>query len=85
MKTDGEFVSEHLMELITQQNLTINRVATLAGLNQSTVNAMFEGEVSAQQLLQSVRYVAPSVSAFTTSSTSRLTTRWKNNFHRLLT
>lgn len=43
MKTDGEFVSEHLMELITQQNLTINRVATLAGLNQSTVNAMFEG------------------------------------------
>ncbi|WHQ54544.1 helix-turn-helix transcriptional regulator [Lactiplantibacillus plantarum] len=43
MKTDGEFISEHLMELITQQNLTINRVATLAGLNQSTVNAMFEG------------------------------------------
>lgn len=85
MKTDGEFVSEHLMELITQQNLTINRVATLAGLNQSTVNAMFEGEVSVQQLLQSVRYVAPSVSASTTSSTFRLTTRWKNNFYRLLT
>lgn len=43
MKTDGELISEHLMEIITSKNLTINRVATLAGLSQSTVNAMFEG------------------------------------------
>lgn len=43
MKNDGELISEHLMKLINEQNLTINRVATLAGLSQSTVNAMFEG------------------------------------------
>ena len=43
MKTDGELVSAHLMQLINQQNLTINRVAVLSGLSQSTVNAMFEG------------------------------------------
>lgn len=43
MKTDGELVSDHLMQLINQQNLTINRVAVLSGLSQSTVNAMFEG------------------------------------------
>lgn len=43
MKTDGDLVSDHLMQLINQQNLTINRVAVLSGLSQSTVNAMFEG------------------------------------------
>ena len=43
METDGSLVSKHLLELLNQQNLTINRIANLAGLSQSTVNAMFEG------------------------------------------
>ena len=42
MKTDGELVSDYLIQLMNQQNLTINLVAVLSGLNQSTVNAMFE-------------------------------------------
>ncbi len=43
MKTDAEFISEHLYKLLDEQNLTINRIATLSGLQQSTVNAMFTG------------------------------------------
>ncbi|GAX01123.1 hypothetical protein [Secundilactobacillus silagei] len=42
MKTDGELISKHLMELITKRKLPINRIATLADMSQSTVNAMFE-------------------------------------------
>ncbi|EAD3699777.1 helix-turn-helix transcriptional regulator [Listeria seeligeri] len=43
MKTDADLISEKLLILIEEKNLTINRLATLAGLKQSTLNSIFTG------------------------------------------
>ncbi|ASN59796.1 transcriptional regulator [Latilactobacillus curvatus] len=43
MKNDADLISSHLLSLLQERNLTVNRIATLAGLRQSTVNAMFDG------------------------------------------
>lgn len=43
MKTDAELISEKLLHLIEERNLTINRLATISGLKQSTVNSIFTG------------------------------------------
>lgn len=43
MKTDSELISDRLLEIIEERNLTINRVATLSGMQQSSVNAIFRG------------------------------------------
>jgi transcriptional regulator with XRE-family HTH domain len=57
MKTDSELVSKRLMEIINERNLTINRVATLSGMHQSSVNAMFRGD-SASPKLSTLRKIA---------------------------
>lgn len=44
MKTDGQLIAERLISLINDQNLTINRVATLSGMKQSTLNSIFSGQ-----------------------------------------
>lgn len=44
MKTDGQLVAERLIELINERNLTINRLATLSGMKQSTLNSIFSGQ-----------------------------------------
>ncbi|WP_239256643.1 helix-turn-helix domain-containing protein [Listeria ilorinensis] len=43
MKNDAELIAENLLKLIEERNLTINRLATLSGLKQSTVNSIFNG------------------------------------------
>ncbi|EAC7181173.1 XRE family transcriptional regulator [Listeria monocytogenes] len=43
MKTDADLISEKLLILLEEKNLTINRLATLAGLKQSTLNSIFNG------------------------------------------
>lgn len=44
MKTDGQLIADRLFELINEQNLTINRVANLSGMKQSTLNSIFSGQ-----------------------------------------
>lgn len=44
MKTDSQLISEHLMGILNEKNLTINRVANLAGIQQSTLNSIFTGQ-----------------------------------------
>lgn len=56
MKTDSELIAERLMTIINERNLTINRVATLAGMQQSSVNAMFRG-ASASPKLNTIRRI----------------------------
>lgn len=43
MKTDSELIADRLLNIINERNLTINRVATLSGMGQSSVNAIFRG------------------------------------------
>lgn len=50
MKTDSELVADRLLKIINDRNLTINRVATLSGMQQSSVNAMFRGASSSPKL-----------------------------------
>ena len=56
MPTDADYVSSHLLQLLKERNLTINRIATLAGLRQSTVNAMFDGS-SKRPTISTIRKV----------------------------
>lgn len=44
MKTDGQLIAARLISLINEQNLTINRVANLSGMKQSTLNSIFSGQ-----------------------------------------
>ncbi|EEI19603.1 hypothetical protein G8J22_02419 [Lentilactobacillus hilgardii] len=44
MKTDAQLISKHLIHILNERNLTINRVATLAGMKQSTLNSIFSGQ-----------------------------------------
>lgn len=37
--TESELIIQRLYELMREQNLTVNRLATLAGLTQSTVSS----------------------------------------------
>jgi DNA-binding Xre family transcriptional regulator len=43
MKTDGELIAEHLIHLINERNITVNRLATLSGIGQSTLNSLYDG------------------------------------------
>lgn len=44
MQTDGQLIAARLISLINEQNLTINRVANLSGMKQSTLNSIFSGQ-----------------------------------------
>lgn len=57
MKNDSELISQHLLEIINERNLTINRVATLSGMGQSSVNAIFRG-ASASPKIGTLRKIA---------------------------
>lgn len=57
MKNDSELISQHLLEIIDERNLTINRVATLSGMGQSSVNAIFRG-ASASPKIGTLRKIA---------------------------
>ncbi|MDO1605322.1 helix-turn-helix transcriptional regulator [Lactobacillus sp. YT155] len=43
MKNDGQLIADHLITLINERNITINRLAVLSGINQSTLNALYDG------------------------------------------
>lgn len=57
MKTDSELLSERLMTIINDRNLSINRVAVLSGMGQSSVNAIFRGD-SASPKIGTLRKIA---------------------------
>ncbi|WP_372791136.1 helix-turn-helix domain-containing protein [Lentilactobacillus sp. SPB1-3] len=57
MKTDSELIASRLMDIINERNLTINRVATLSGMQQSSVNAIFRG-ASASPKVKTLRKIA---------------------------
>lgn len=57
MKTDSELISDRLLTIINERNLTINRVATLSGMGQSSVNAIFRGD-SASPKIGTLRKIA---------------------------
>ncbi|MHC5217620.1 helix-turn-helix domain-containing protein [Enterococcus sp. LJL128] len=40
----NELIAERIQLIATEKNLTINRIATLAGLTTSTVNSVFTGK-----------------------------------------
>lgn len=50
MKTDSELIAQRLLKIIDERNLTINRVATLSGMHQSSVNAIFSGASSSPKV-----------------------------------
>ncbi|AVE82314.1 helix-turn-helix domain-containing protein [Lactiplantibacillus plantarum] len=57
MKTDSELIADRLLNIINERNLTINRVATLSGMGQSSVNAIFRG-ASASPKIGTLRKIA---------------------------
>ncbi|WP_125579187.1 helix-turn-helix domain-containing protein [Lacticaseibacillus suibinensis] len=57
MKTDSELIAERLLGILDERNLTINRLATLSGMGQSSVNAMFRG-ASASPKIGTLRKIA---------------------------
>lgn len=57
MKNDSELIAARLLQIIEDRNLTINRVATLAGMGQSSVNAIFRG-ASASPKIGTLRKIA---------------------------
>lgn len=57
MKTDSELIAERLLNIIDERNLTINRVATLSAMGQSSVNAIFRG-ASASPKIGTLRKIA---------------------------
>ncbi|WP_125648084.1 helix-turn-helix domain-containing protein [Lapidilactobacillus gannanensis] len=57
MKTDSELIAERLLKIIDERNLTINRVATLSDMGQSSVNAIFRG-ASASPKIVTLRKIA---------------------------
>ncbi|MFD1441547.1 helix-turn-helix domain-containing protein [Lacticaseibacillus hegangensis] len=57
MKTDSELIAAHLLHILQKRNLTVNRVATLSGMGQSSVNAIFRG-ASASPKIGTLRKIA---------------------------
>ena len=39
----GEAVKERILELCSQRNITVNRLATMSGVTQSTINNIVSG------------------------------------------
>ena len=50
MKTDSQLLADRLTDLIEDKDITINRLATLSGLGQSSVNAIFRGDSASPKL-----------------------------------
>lgn len=44
MKTDAQLISERLFTFLNERNLTVNRLATLSGVPQTTLNGIVNGE-----------------------------------------
>lgn len=44
MENDAKLISKHLMNIPNDKKLTINHVATLAVMKQSTLNSIFKGQ-----------------------------------------
>lgn len=57
MKTDSELIAERLEQLIDERNITINRLATISALQQSSVNSIFRGQ-SASPKINTLRKIA---------------------------
>lgn len=58
MKTDADYIANHLVEILREKNLTINRLATLSGVGQSTLNALFDGS-SKRPTVTTIRKICP--------------------------
>lgn len=50
MKTDSELIADRLTKIIKSKDITINRLATLSALGQSSVNAIFRGDSASPKL-----------------------------------
>lgn len=50
MKADSELIADRLTKLIKDRDITINRLATLSSLGQSSVNAIFRGDSASPKL-----------------------------------
>ncbi|MCO6543135.1 MAG: helix-turn-helix transcriptional regulator [Lactobacillus sp.] len=43
MNNDAQLITQRLIDYLQKRNLTINRIATLSNLSQSTINNLFDG------------------------------------------
>lgn len=50
MDNDAKLISNRLYKFIEDKNLTINRLATLSGINQSSVNNLFDGSTKSPKI-----------------------------------
>lgn len=50
MKDDALLISNRLNTFLKERNLTINRLATISGLSQSSVNNLYDGSTKSPKI-----------------------------------
>lgn len=50
MKDDAELIRVRLNQFINERNLTINRLAVISGLSQSSVNNLYDGSTKSPKI-----------------------------------